>query len=80
MNTQNITLSINKELLKKAKILAVKRNTSLSKLLSTTLEEIILDEEGYQQAQNRNIALLKRGLDLGTKGEITWEREDLHER
>jgi hypothetical protein len=78
--TQNVTLAIPKDILRKAKILAVQKNTSLSGLLTQTLVEIVSREEGYEQARQRNLAMLKSGFDLGTQGNITWKREDLHER
>jgi calcineurin-like phosphoesterase len=28
----------------------------------------------------RQLAMLEYGFDLGTKGNITWSREELHER
>ena len=80
MDTQNVTLSIPKKILRKAKLLAVKRNTSLSGLLSNTLEELVELEEGYQQASQRNLEWLEQGSNLGTEGQITWQREELHER
>lgn len=78
--TQNVTLVIPKSLLRKAKILAVQKNTSLSSLLTQTLAEIVAREEGYQLARQRNLAILKSGFDLGTNGNISWKREELHER
>ena len=39
-STQNVTLSIPKDILRKAKILAVQKNTSLSGLLTQTLTEL----------------------------------------
>ena len=78
--TQNVTLAIPKELLRKAKILAIQRNTSLSGLLSQTLTELVSNQEGYDQARWRNLELLKIGIDFGTHGVIPWKREDLHER
>ena len=79
-STQNVTLSIPKDVLRKAKILAIQKNMSLSGLLTQTLTDLVTQQEGYEQARQRNLALLKTGLNLGTKGEITWKREDLHER
>jgi hypothetical protein len=79
-STQNVTLAIPKELLRKAKILAVQKNTSLSGLLSQTLAEIVAHQEGYEQARQRNLEYLQKGFDLGTQGNPTWKREDLHER
>ena len=78
--TQNVTLAIPKEILRKAKILAVQRNTSLSGLLTQTLAELVAHQEGYDQARRRNLELLKNGFDFGTQGNLTWKREELHER
>lgn len=80
METQNVTLAIPKDVLRKAKIIAVKRNTSLSSLLTQTLEDLVSREEGYDQARLRNLEAMKHGFDLGTKGNIGWRREELHER
>lgn len=78
--TQNVTLSVPKDILRKAKILAVRRNTSLSGLLTQTLTDLVNRQEAYEQARQRSLALLKSGIDLGTLGQVTWKREDLHER
>ncbi len=79
-NTQNITLAIPRDILRKAKILAIEKNTSLSGLLTQTLRELVERQESYDQARQRNLTLLDRGLDLGTQGKMNWEREELHER
>jgi hypothetical protein len=78
--TQNVTLAIPKDILRKAKILAVQKNTSLSGLLTRTLVDLVVREEDYEQARRRNLAMLKNGFDFGTQGKITWKREELHER
>jgi hypothetical protein len=78
--TQNVTLAIPRHILRKAKILAVQKNTSLSGLLTQTLAELVEHQENYEQARVRNIGLLKNGLDFGTQGKIAWKREELHER
>ena len=80
MERQNVTLSLPKSLLKKAKTLASKEDRSLSELLRETLEEKVMQKSGYQRARERQIALMKKGFDLGSKGKITITREDLHER
>jgi hypothetical protein len=78
--TQNITLSIPKDILRKAKILAIERNTSLSGLLTQSLVDLVKHHNAYEQARSRNVALLKAGLNLGTQGNLSWKRADLHER
>ena len=80
MEKQNITLSLPKDLLKKAKIIAVKNSTSLSGLLSDYLARITNEEEAYQMAKARHRRLLKQGFDFGLEGEIPWKREEFHER
>jgi hypothetical protein len=80
MEKQNITLSLPKELLLKAKLLAVKRQTSVSGLLTRTLETLIQQEELYSHARQRHLRWLKDAADLGTGGQIEIRRDDLHER
>lgn len=80
MDRQNVTLSLPRSLLKKAKTLAITKDKSLSELLRETLEEKVNKETGYQRARKRQIAFMEKGVDLGTQGKITIAREDLHER
>jgi sialic acid synthase SpsE len=77
---QNVTLSIPKDILRKAKILAVNKNTSLSGLLTQTLTDLVAHQEAYELARQRNITLLRSGFDLGSRGNVAWKREELHER
>jgi hypothetical protein len=77
---QNITLSIPKPVLRKVKILAVERQTSVSALLTGLLEEIVEREDAYAAARERALARLTRPVNLGTQGRVTWTRESLHER
>lgn len=78
--TQNVTLAIPRDILRKAKILAAQRNTSLSSLLTQTLIEMVARQEAYEQARQRNLAVLHEGFDLGTYGVNTQKREKLHDR
>jgi hypothetical protein len=80
MESQNITLSIRKDLLRKARLLAVQRQTSLSGLLAEFLEQIINEESGYNEARNRQVSWLETGFDLGTAGSMPVNREELHAR
>jgi hypothetical protein len=75
---QNITLSIEKDLIRKAKVLAAKKEISISKLLSRELARILSDEDLYESARKRATARLKKGFHLG--GKILANREELHER
>ena len=80
METQNITLALPKEVLLRVKLLAVKRRTSVSGLLTHTLERLIREEEAYTHAQQRHLQWLEHGTDLGTGGRMLTQRDELHER
>ena len=74
---QNITLSLEKELIKKGKIVAAKKETSISKMLGELLKEIVDKEDQYEAAKRNALQILQQGLHLG--GSITWKREDLYD-
>ena len=80
MERQNVTLSLPKLLLKKAKVIAARREKSLSELLRESLEEKGREANGYKKARQKQLKLLKEGLDLGTKGRITTTRDEVHDR
>ena len=75
---QNITLSIDKELIKNARVLAAQRQTSVSRMLSEELQKLIEDSNKYELAKKQALDYLSRGFHLG--GEIAVSREELHER
>lgn len=80
MEKRNITLSVPKDVLLKVKLIAVQRQTSVSGLLTETLEQLVEREEAYAQACRRHLEWLNRGADLGTAGQAAAERDELHER
>lgn len=80
MKRQNVTLSLPKSLLKKAKVFAASRDKSLSELLRKSLEEKVTESTNYKKAKKRQLALLQKGLDLGTKGHIATKRDQLYAR
>ncbi|HEY6249226.1 MAG TPA: hypothetical protein VI685_04660 [Candidatus Angelobacter sp.] len=75
---QNVTVSLSKEVLKKAKILAARRDTSISGLLAQEIELLVSNEEAYECAERQALALLDQGFHLG--GVIRATRDELHER
>ena len=80
MEKQNITLSLPKALLKQAKTLAAMEDRSLSDLLRETLEEKVKESTGYRRAWDRQIAMMGKGIDMGTRGKVSVSRNELHER
>jgi predicted transcriptional regulator len=76
--TQNITIRLDRRTLHRAKVLAAKRNTSISRLLAQQIETLVGQDDAYDQAQRRAFALLDRGFHLG--GRIEATRDEWHER
>jgi len=80
MEKQNVTLSIPKVLLKQAKIFAASQDKSLSQIMRESLEEKVREETDYNKARKRQLRLLKKGLNLGTGGQVKTSRDELHAR
>jgi predicted transcriptional regulator len=78
--SRNVTLALPEDLLRRVKIVAAKRDTSISALLAETLSQIADQDEGYVEARDGMFEDLERGYDLGTQGAIAWSRDSLHER
>ena len=80
MERKNVTLSLAKLLLKKAKMIATSEDKSLSEFLKESLEKKVREATGYQKAKTRQSKLIKEGIDLGTNGTIIIKREEIHAR
>jgi len=75
---RNVTLKLDGDLLKEARILAAEEGSSMSQLLSDKLEELVRERKGYDRARKRALARLRVDMDLG------WtrppSRNELHRR
>jgi hypothetical protein len=78
MTKQNVTISLTRQTLRKAKILAARRETSISGLLASQIEVLVGEEEAYERAERQATALLDQGFHLG--GVIRATRDEWHER
>lgn len=78
MTKQNLTVSLPRQTIRKAKILAARRGSSISSLLAEQIEILVGEEEAYERAERQATALLEQGFHLG--GEIRATREEWHER
>jgi hypothetical protein len=75
---QNLTISLDREAIRKAKIIAARRSSSISGLLARQIEILIGEEEAYERAERQAMTLLDQGFHLG--GAIPARRDELHER
>ncbi len=80
METHNVALSIRKVVLQRAKLIAVKRGVSLSRLMSDALEAIVDEADTYEQAKRRQLDVMREAPDLGTYGRPVASRDELHVR
>lgn len=81
MESQNVTLSLPRALLRKVKVVAATRDTSISALLTNALEEIVGQEDDRRRrALRRTLTRAREGYDLGTHGRLQVDRGDLHAR
>lgn len=78
--TRNITLAIPRDVLRKAKMIAVRRDTSVSGLLTSYLREVVDEDHEYGRAMKRQLRTMKKAKKLGLTGRPTWTRDELHER
>jgi hypothetical protein len=74
----NITISLDRKTIQKAKIFAARRATSISGLLAQQIEILVGEEEAYERAKRMAMILLDEGFHLG--GAIRVGRDELHER
>jgi hypothetical protein len=74
----NITLKIEEDLLREARVLAAEEGSSISALLAARLEQVVRERKGYDQARRSAVARLRSGFEL--RWTPTRSRSELHER
>jgi hypothetical protein len=75
---RNITLTLDEETLRGARVLAASRGVSVSALLRTELARLVGRQQGYEKARASAKRRLERGQAMG--GGRLVSREDLHDR
>jgi len=78
--TQNLTVALPTALVREAKKVAAKRETSVSALLRSHLEDLVERDRERDKAMERFLTRAAEGWDLGTERRIGWTRDELHER
>lgn len=76
---RNLTVRLEGATIRKAKVLAAKRSTSVSQLLADEIDRLVREDEAYEQARVEALADLESGFDLGSRGELP-PREAAYER
>jgi hypothetical protein len=74
----NITLKLDTDVLREARVLAAEEGLSVSALLAAKLAEIVRQRKGYERSRRRAVTRLRKGFDLGWTAPRS--RDELHEQ
>jgi len=74
----NITLRLDRDLLREIRILAAEEDTSISALVSDRLRQAVNHKKLRSVSKMKSLARMKRGYDLGFTPPAS--RDELHER
>jgi len=75
---RNITITLDEDIIRSAKVLAARRGSSVSALLRAELERLVREDRAYKAAREAALRRLKRGSHLG--GGQLPSRQALHDR
>jgi hypothetical protein len=77
----NVTLSLDEQLVKKIRRIAVERDTTLSGMIRDYLQQVAAEEERSGRRRREREALERSFTNFQFKvGRRTWKRADLYER
>jgi Family of unknown function (DUF6364) len=74
----NLTIKIDKDLLRKVRVVAAEEGVSISALFSDLIQEKYSKTKSYEAAMKRAIALMNSGIELNWEKPLS--RDEMHER
>jgi hypothetical protein len=74
----NVTLKLDADLLREARVVAAEEGRSISAMLTDRLEAVVRERRAFEKARRRATARLRKGLDLGWQPPL--DRDEIHER
>jgi hypothetical protein len=77
MAKANLTIQLDADVIRRARIVAAKRGTSVSALVARELDGLVEDEARYEEARSRAEEILTRAMPRGGR---SWRRDELHDR
>ncbi len=78
MTKRNLTIQVDDEVVRRARLLAARRSTSISGLVAQQLEQLVLADAAYQSARREAVEAMTRGYPLG--GGALPTRDQVHDR
>ena len=80
MERRNVTFSLPRSLFKRAKMMTVRREETLSQFIREAIEEKVSKDAKYKKAREKHLKFLMTDFDLGTDGDFRLSREEIHDR
>jgi len=77
MAKTNLTLQLDEDVIRRARVVAAKRGTSVSALVARELDGLVEQDARYEEAQRRAAELMARAASRGGR---SWRRSELHDR
>ncbi|MCZ7536100.1 MAG: DUF6364 family protein [Acidimicrobiia bacterium] len=75
MSRTNLTIQLESDVIRRAKVVAAKRGTSVSALVAQELTELADEDERYEDARRRAMQLMEHATPHGGR---TWSRDELY--
>jgi hypothetical protein len=73
---RNLTVQLDEDLIRRAKVLAAERGTSVSGLVAQQITKLIEARDRYTTARESALEMMSAATDRGGR---RWTREELHE-
>jgi hypothetical protein len=77
MTKRNLTVQLDEDVIRRAKVVAAKRGTSVSTLVARELEDLVADDLRHEESWRRAKELMEGSAPRGGR---SWRRDELHDR
>ena len=75
MTRTNLTVQLDADVIRRAKVVAARRGTSVSALVAQEIDDLVAREQRYEDARRRAEALM---AGAGPRGGRGWTRDELY--
>ncbi len=78
MGKRNLTIQIDEDVAQRARMVAARRSTSVSRLVAEQIEALVHADAAYESARREAVDTMGKGFHLG--GGTLPTREEIHDR
>jgi predicted transcriptional regulator len=75
MTKAKLTIQLDSDVIRRARVVAAKRGTSVSALVARELDQLVAREERYEDAHRRALELIAEAKPRGGR---SWTRDDIY--